>query len=134
MATHRIAGTVTSGTDPVPGANIVVKGTATGTSTDANGAFTLTLRGAADVITVSAIGYKAKDVTVGNQTAFNITLEEESSTLNEVVVTGYSADYSGLWCSPNLGQVLGQFKLVLLGSRMVLFSLSIPSIYHTAGV
>ncbi len=89
---RRITGTVTSGTDPVPGANVVIKGTAIGTATDANGAFTLTLRGAADVITVSAIGYRSKDVTIGSQTAFNITIEEEASTLNEVVVTGYSTD------------------------------------------
>ncbi|MBO0948327.1 SusC/RagA family TonB-linked outer membrane protein [Fibrella forsythiae] len=89
---RRITGTVTSNTDPVPGATVVVKGTTIGTTTDANGAFTLTLRGSADVITVSAIGYKSTDVTVGTRTTVAVQLQEEASTLNEVIVTGYSTD------------------------------------------
>ncbi|UHG90204.1 SusC/RagA family TonB-linked outer membrane protein [Spirosoma oryzicola] len=89
---RRITGTVSSNTDPVPGANVVIKGTTIGTSTDANGAFTLSVRGADDVLTISAIGFKSTQVTVGSQTAVAIQLEEESSTLNEVVVTGYTTD------------------------------------------
>ncbi|GAB3798114.1 TonB-dependent receptor [Spirosoma humi] len=89
---RRITGTVTGNNEPLPGANVVVKGTTTGTSTDANGAFTLTLRGAADELAVSAIGYKSVVVAVGNQTAITIKLEEDASTLNEVIVTGYTTD------------------------------------------
>ncbi|RYF62697.1 MAG: SusC/RagA family protein, partial [Cytophagaceae bacterium] len=89
---RRVTGTVTSNTDPVPGATVVVKGTTIGTTTDANGAFTLTLRGSSDVITISAIGYKSTDVTVGTRTSVSVQLQEEASTLNEVIVTGYSTD------------------------------------------
>lgn len=89
---RRITGTVTSNSDPVPGANVVIKGTTTGTSTDANGGFALTLRGAADVLVISAIGYKTTEVTVGNRTAVDVKMEEDASTLNEVVVTGYTTD------------------------------------------
>ncbi|GAB3796635.1 TonB-dependent receptor [Spirosoma humi] len=88
----RVTGTVTSVSEPVPGANVVIKGTTIGTTTDANGAYTITVRSATDVLAVSAIGYKATQVTVGNQTAIAIQLEEEASTLNEVVVTGYTTD------------------------------------------
>ncbi|WP_375444181.1 SusC/RagA family TonB-linked outer membrane protein [uncultured Fibrella sp.] len=89
---RRITGTVTSNTDPVPGATVVIKGTTTGTTTDANGAFSINLRDANDVITVSAIGYKSTDITVGARTTLDVQLQEEASTLNEVIVTGYSTD------------------------------------------
>lgn len=89
---RRITGTVSSNTDPVPGATVVIKGTTTGTTTDANGAFSLAIRGANDVITISAIGYKSLDVPVGAQTALTVQLQEEASTLNEVIVTGYTTD------------------------------------------
>lgn len=89
---RRITGTVSSTTEAVPGANVVIKGTTTGTTTDANGAFSLNVRGAADVLTISAIGYKTTEVTVGNQTAVAVQIQEEASTLNEVVVTGYTTD------------------------------------------
>ena len=89
---RRVTGTVTSNTDAVPGANVVIKGTTTGTTTDANGAFSINVRGATDVLTISAIGYKTTEVTVGNQTAVAVQIQEEASTLNEVIVTGYSTD------------------------------------------
>ncbi|MEZ0483113.1 SusC/RagA family TonB-linked outer membrane protein [Fibrella aquatica] len=89
---RRITGSITSNAEPVPGATVVVKGTTTGTTTDANGVFTLTLRGAADVLTVSAIGYKSTDITVGNRTSVDVQLQEDASLLNEVIVTGYSTD------------------------------------------
>lgn len=89
---NRIKGSVTSGADPVPGANVIIKGTTTGTSTDANGAFSLNVPNANAVLTISAIGYKSKDVTVGSQTSLSVQLDEEASTLNEVVVTGYTTE------------------------------------------
>ncbi|MFD2934709.1 SusC/RagA family TonB-linked outer membrane protein [Spirosoma flavum] len=89
---RRITGTVTSNGETIPGANVVLKGTTVGTTTDANGAFTLTLRGSADVLSISAIGYKPVQVTVGNQTAVTVKLEEDATSLNEVVVTGYTTD------------------------------------------
>lgn len=89
---RQITGTVTSNNEAIPGANVVVKGTTTGTTTDANGAFTLTLRGAANTLSISAIGYKTAEVTVGNQTSVTAKLEEDATALNEVIVTGYTTD------------------------------------------
>ena len=74
----------------IPGANVSVKGTTRGVTTNANGEYSIQADNGA-VLVFSFIGYKAREVTLGNQTAINIILSEDVSTLNEVVVTGYSA-------------------------------------------
>ncbi len=87
---RRVSGRVTGPDGAIPGANVVLKGTTTGTTTDASGNYALALKSDNDVLIISAIGYKPKEVSVGNQTTVNANLDEESSTLNEVVVTGYT--------------------------------------------
>ncbi|WP_080238989.1 SusC/RagA family TonB-linked outer membrane protein [Spirosoma rigui] len=89
---QRITGVVTGSDGAVPGANVVLKGTTTGTSTDASGAYSLSVRGANPVLVISAIGFKTQEVTVGNQSTVNVTLADDATALNEVVVTGYSTD------------------------------------------
>jgi TonB-dependent starch-binding outer membrane protein SusC len=84
-----VKGTVVDkGGQPMPGVNIMIKNTRTGTTTDANGTFSIEAK-SEDILTFSFIGYTSKDVTVGNQTNINTTLEEDVSLLNEVVVVGY---------------------------------------------
>jgi TonB-linked SusC/RagA family outer membrane protein len=75
---------------PVIGASVRVKGTSTGTVTDTNGDFTLSLK-EGDVITISYIGYQPTDLTVGTNTSLSITLRAGNNSLNEVVVTGYGS-------------------------------------------
>lgn len=85
-----ITGTVTDDTGmAVPGASILLSGTSTGTRTDADGKFTLLVPGDRNVLQVSFIGYKTLDVTIGNQTTFDIKLETDILTLEQVVVVGY---------------------------------------------
>jgi TonB-linked SusC/RagA family outer membrane protein len=72
----------------LPGVNVVIKGTTTGTSTDANGSFSIEAS-EADVLVVSFIGYEAQEIKVGNQTTINLGLKEDIRTLEEVVVIGY---------------------------------------------
>ncbi|MBC8154774.1 MAG: TonB-dependent receptor plug domain-containing protein, partial [Bacteroidetes bacterium] len=74
----------------VPGVNVSVKGTTRGVVTNANGEYSIQADNGVTLV-YSFIGFKAQEVTVGNQTTINVTLVEEVSTLNEVVVTGYSA-------------------------------------------
>ena len=74
---------------PVVGANVVVKGTTTGTMTDANGKYTISVPSSSSIIAFTFIGYIPKEVEVGNNKVIDITLEMESLTLNEVVVIGY---------------------------------------------
>lgn len=72
----------------LPGVSIVVKGTAKGTTTDANGRFILSIA-PGDALTLSSVGYETQEVTVGNQTSLAIKLVADSKNLSEVVVIGY---------------------------------------------
>ncbi|WP_461102978.1 SusC/RagA family TonB-linked outer membrane protein, partial [Spirosoma koreense] len=89
---RRLTGTITSASGAVPGANIVLKGSQTGTSSDANGNFVISVRGENPVLVISSIGYKSQEVPIGNRTSLTITLDEEATALSEVVVTGYSTE------------------------------------------
>ncbi len=87
----QIKGTVVSGADnePLPGVNVVVKGnTSTGTITDFNGTFTLSVPADA-VLSISYIGFKSQDIAIKGQKEIRIVLQEDSETLDEVVVVGY---------------------------------------------
>ncbi|MBL7853404.1 MAG: TonB-dependent receptor [Cyclobacteriaceae bacterium] len=86
-----VSGRVTASADgsPLPGVNVVIKGTATGTATDADGRFTLTVGNSGDVLIFSFIGFINKEVTVGQQSTVDVSLDEDATQLSEVVVTGY---------------------------------------------
>lgn len=73
---------------PLPGVNIVVKGTPRGTQTDFDGNFTLQAS-KGDVLAFSYIGYKTQETKVGNFTTFNITMIEDLTGLDTVVVVGF---------------------------------------------
>ena len=75
--------------EPLPGANILEKGTTNGTTSDVEGNFNLSVMGENSVLVFSFIGYSTQEVPVGNRTSFNIQLEPDYRTLNEVVVVGY---------------------------------------------
>ncbi len=84
-----ISGTVTdSQGEPVIGASVVAKGTNQGTITDLNGKFTLNISPSVKTLTVSYIGMKTLEVTVSNG-QMKITLEDEATALEDVVVIGY---------------------------------------------
>lgn len=77
--------------DALPGVTVIVKGTTTGTSTDANGHYTLSISEATDVVlTFSFIGYKTVDIPVNGQTTIDVALEPSVESLAEVVVVGYA--------------------------------------------
>lgn len=90
--TKKIAGTVVdSKGEPVIGANVVVKGTALGTITDTRGRFALEQVPENAVLQLSYIGYQSQEIPVKNKTDFQITLQEDSEALDEVVVVGYGS-------------------------------------------
>ncbi|SEJ60789.1 TonB-linked outer membrane protein, SusC/RagA family [Cyclobacterium xiamenense] len=76
--------------EPIPGATVFVEGTNIGTVTNIDGEFELNA-GEGAILIVSFIGYSAKRITVSNQTAINVILSEDLSSLEEVVVVGYGA-------------------------------------------
>jgi len=84
-----ISGTVVDQDNtPIPGATVIVVGTNTGTVTDIDGKFTVDAS-PGQVIRISFIGFESAEVTIGNQTQLNISLIEDTSSLEEVVVVGY---------------------------------------------
>ncbi|WP_373514010.1 SusC/RagA family TonB-linked outer membrane protein, partial [Persicitalea sp.] len=102
-----ISGKVTDdGGQPLPGVNIVEKGTTNGTSTDANGEYRLTASGSNPVLAFSFVGYSSQEIAVNNRSTLNITMAPDDKLLNEVVVVGYGTqqrkDLTGSIASANL--------------------------------
>lgn len=86
---NRVSGTVTDKNgEPVIGASIQEKGTTNATATDVSGRFSLSVPENA-VLQVSFVGYISREIPVGNRTTLEITLEEDSRLLDEVVVVGF---------------------------------------------
>ena len=87
-----ISGTVT-GEDgiPVPGANVLVKGSNRGVMTDFDGNFQIEVS-TDETLVVSFLGYRTKEIPVDDRENYQITLEEDVSQLDEVVVTGYTSE------------------------------------------
>lgn len=84
-----ITGTVTSSDgEPLPGVNVLVKGTSNGAVADTKGKYTIKAT-SNDTLVFSFIGFQKKEVPVGNNILMNISLTESQTSLNEVVVVGY---------------------------------------------
>ncbi|MBT1704907.1 SusC/RagA family TonB-linked outer membrane protein [Chryseosolibacter indicus] len=92
---RRVQGKVISAADqqPLPGVNVIVKGTTHGISTDAEGNFAVQAS-ENDVLVFSFIGYTTAEVAVGGETVINVSLVEDITTLSEVMV--YSTGYEQL--------------------------------------
>lgn len=75
--------------EPLPGVNVVVKGTTTGTVTDAEGRYSLSVPDGNAVLIFSFVGYAIKEVTVDRQTVIDVALDPDVKALSEVVVIGY---------------------------------------------
>ena len=89
--TATITGTITSADtgEPLIGANVLIKGTSTGTVTDIDGRYAIEAN-EGDILAISYTGYSDTEVTVGAQTVIDVSLSE-GSVLDEVVVVGYGS-------------------------------------------
>jgi iron complex outermembrane receptor protein len=76
--------------NPLPGASVQVRGTKTGTTTDAEGNFSIAVPTTAKSLLVSSLNYVNKEFAIGNGNTFTITLKANDASLEEVVVMGYS--------------------------------------------
>ena len=81
--------------EPIIGANILEKGTANGMITNVDGQYTLKVKDANSVLSVSYIGYKTQEITVGNKRKIDIILADDTELLDEVVVIGYGTQKKG---------------------------------------
>lgn len=85
-----VSGTITGSETgmPIPGANVIQKGTSNGVVTDFDGQFSIEVSADA-VLEISYLGFKTIEIVVGGRTQLEISLEQETSALDEVVVVGY---------------------------------------------
>ncbi|MFP4089420.1 MAG: SusC/RagA family TonB-linked outer membrane protein [Cyclobacteriaceae bacterium] len=88
-----VSGKITDGetNEPLPGVNILVKGTTTGTVTDIDGNYRITVPQEATTLILTSIGYTREEVNIGTQNVINVTLLPDIQSLSEVIVTGYSS-------------------------------------------
>ncbi len=85
----RVTGRVIAATgEPLAGVSVLIKGSRTGTSTDANGNFAITAPDDA-ILVFSNVGYETAEVTVGGKTTINVTMQLSTKKIDEVVVIGY---------------------------------------------
>ena len=75
--------------EPLIGVSIQVKGSTTGSITDFDGKYEVPNAKASDVLVFSYVGFASQEIIVGNQTVINVTMSEDTETLEEVVVVGY---------------------------------------------
>ena len=92
FAQRTIQGTIKDNTgEPLIGVSIV-SGNNGGTVTDLNGDFTLNNVSDGAILKISYVGYKKQSIKVGNQTKFNIVMQSDDKTLDELVVVGYGVN------------------------------------------
>lgn len=108
---RKLTGKVSDNTGiTVPGASVIVQGTNLGVVTNADGVFTIEVPENAKVLTVSFIGMKSQNVTIGSKTSFEIYLDADIVALDEVVAIGYGtqkrANVTGAISTIKVGEVL----------------------------
>ena len=89
LAQNTVSGNVSDAVGPVPGVNIIVKGTSNGAQSDFDGNYSLDNVASDATLVFSYIGYSTQEVAVNGQSTINVTLQDDVQALNEVVVIGY---------------------------------------------
>lgn len=89
---YEVKGSVTdSNGQPLPGANILEKGTQNGAQTDFDGKFSISLANKNASLAISYVGFSTKEIRVGEQTTLSIVLQEDAADLDEIVLIGYGS-------------------------------------------
>ncbi|GGK34008.1 SusC/RagA family TonB-linked outer membrane protein [Yeosuana aromativorans] len=88
-----VSGTITSSVDgqPIPGATVVIKGTASGVVSNFDGNYSIDNVSETSILEFSFLGYKAQEIPVQGLTTINVVLVEDNTQLDEVVVTGFTS-------------------------------------------
>ncbi len=91
QAQQTVSGTVVEELGPLPGVNILVKGTQNGSTTDFDGNYTISNVPEDAVLIFSYTGFVTQEISVNGQTTINVTLKTDAATLDEVVIVGFGA-------------------------------------------
>lgn len=91
QGSHEVSGTVTSAEngETLPGVNISVVGTSIGTSSNADGSYTLTVPSASDTLLFSFVGFQSQEVAINGRSTINVALQTQTVEGEELVVVGY---------------------------------------------
>ncbi len=90
--TRQVTGKVADASgNPVPNASVFIKGTSSGTTTNSDGTFTITVPANARALVISSVGLERQEVNISGKNSVNISLQNSNQDLQEVVVTGYQA-------------------------------------------
>jgi len=110
LAQHEVTGEVTSAEDgtTLPGVNIVVKGTQTGTTTQSDGTFTLEVPSPTDTLTFSFVGYQQKNVPIEGRSELDVSLQSAVTALEEVVVNVGYQEQTMATTTGSVSQISGQ--------------------------
>lgn len=104
-----ISGTVTDGTGPLPGVNVVAQGTTTGTVTDFDGNYSIDAPQGVTVLVFSYVGFTTQQISIDGRSTINVVMAEDAQSLKEVVVVGYGtqrkADLTGAVGSLGAAQI-----------------------------
>lgn len=84
-----VSGKVSDADGPIPGANVILKGTTNGVSTDFDGNYTISNIPSDGILVFSYLGYSSQDIAVNGSSSINVLLEASATSLEEVVVVGY---------------------------------------------
>lgn len=101
LAQHQVSGTVTSASDgsPLPGVNVLVKGTSRGAATDFDGNYEVTATSPSDTLVFSFLSFETQEVPINGRSTVDVAMQERVALLEELVVTGYQvqdkADLTG---------------------------------------
>lgn len=104
---RRITGTITSAEDPggIPGVNVLLKGTSTGTITDTDGKYGIAVPAEGGILVFSYVGYITQEITLGQANVVDVVLVSDATQLKEVVVTGYGDPQDKRKFTGSVGQV-----------------------------
>ncbi|WP_417444495.1 SusC/RagA family TonB-linked outer membrane protein [Joostella sp.] len=80
---------------PLPGVNVIEKGTSNGVATDFDGNFSISSNNNEPILVFTYLGFTKKEIAINGQTSFNVVLEEDLNQLDEVVVVGYGTQKKG---------------------------------------
>ena len=109
FAQRTVSGTIKdSQGNGLPGVNVIVKGTTTGTTSDSGGKYTISVPDGSNILVFSFIGFSAKEAEIGNQSNIDITLTEDVTELGEVVVTALGIQRSTKALQYSMTQVSGE--------------------------
>ncbi|MCC5928352.1 MAG: SusC/RagA family TonB-linked outer membrane protein [Cyclobacteriaceae bacterium] len=125
MQTRTVSGKVTSMLDDtgMPGVNVIIKGTQTGTITDVSGNYSLDISGDNVVLVFSYIGFRQEEISVGTRSVINVSLAESIEALQEVVVTALGIEREKRSLGYSVGEVDGR-DLGIVGQENVVAGLA----------